>query len=136
MTEHPFKPGVEVAIRTSSCYPWSTWKRDRVLKVHKTGRFVLARDTKQQWRARTEGGWGDQPARAYADEASRDYSRRRLFLLSDVEEEMEEDGRAVERFHRLNTVRARLRELAYSDCTDAMLDAIEAALPPESAKGE
>ena len=129
-TDHPFQPGVEVAIRTGgSMYDWSHWRTDRVRKVHKTGRFVLSRDTNEQWRAKTEGAWGDQPARAFADLAGGD--RRRVFLLSDVKAEMEEDQAKALRFNRLIKIRARLREAPTAGFTNAMLDAIEANLPPE-----
>lgn len=57
---HPFVPGSEVMVqRDYSCYGHGTFKPDTVLKVHKTGRFTLASDPKQQWEARKSGSWGE-----------------------------------------------------------------------------
>jgi hypothetical protein len=45
--EHPFKPGLEVAI-VNRHFGFSM-RRATIAKVHKTGRFTLVGDERQQW---------------------------------------------------------------------------------------
>ncbi len=128
-TDHPFQPGVEVAIRATSNFSFSTWTRAKVGAVYKTGNFILAGDSKQQWRPSNEGGWST-PSKACAYEAARNYSRKTLYLLSDVKEDIEKDRAEQKRYIRLTKIRDRINRTRYSDFTESMLDAIEAALPP------
>lgn len=53
--EHPFKPGLEVAI-VNRRYSFSI-RRATVNKLHKSGRFTLT-GSSQQWKA-SLSGWGD-----------------------------------------------------------------------------
>lgn len=56
--EHPFQPGVEVALVTYQRYGnGMSFKRAKVAKVHKSGRFVLEGST-QQYRAYRDY-WGN-----------------------------------------------------------------------------
>ncbi len=127
--DHPFQPGVEVAIRLVGMGV-SMWETGTVAAVYKTGNFVLT-GSPQQWRPSTTMGRSMDERRACAHE-TKDYSRRTLFLLSDVKDEMEEDRAKLKRNRRLNVIFERLRRFGSADLfTDAMLDAIEANLPPE-----
>ena len=49
MTDSPFKPGSRVAITVGDRYTAYGYKEDFVEKVHKTGRFTLKSNPKQQW---------------------------------------------------------------------------------------
>ncbi len=126
-TDHPFQPGVAVAIRNTSHHSFSTWITATVGKVYKTGNFVLVTDPGQQWRPTTFSRWG-KPARHCAYETARAYSRKTLYLLSDVKEEMAEDRAASIRHTRLMKVRDRIQRTRSENFTESMLDAIEAAL--------
>lgn len=129
-TDHPFQPGVEVAIRSTSNFSFSTWTTAKVGAVYKTGNFVLAGDTRQQWRPSSEGGWGDAPGRPCAYETARSYSCKTLYLLSDAKNEMMKDRAEQKRYVRLSKIRDRINRARYGEFTDTMLNAIEAALPP------
>lgn len=114
--DHPFKPGTKVAV-------WPRFdgvpRARLVAKVYKTGRFTLCGGGAQQWTPREAAGeW-----RAWE---SGPLGRESLTLWGDAAEEAIAAYRNDQR--RADLVR-RLIGLSRYDLTDAMLDAIEAALP-------
>ncbi len=129
-TDHPFQPGVEVAIRTTTHGSWSLWATSKVEKAYKNGRFVLQGDT-QQWRPSDTMGRNEGERMACAHEAGDNtWSRRMLFLLSDVQDEIKKDRAKQTRNNRLHKIRDRISHCTADNVTDEMLDAIEANLPP------
>ena len=50
MSQHPFQPGVRVAVCSGGRFGRAReWREDFVHKVHKNGNFTLKSDPKQQW---------------------------------------------------------------------------------------
>jgi len=127
-TDHPFQPGVEVALRTVTHDPWSIWETGKkVAKVHANGNFTLE-GSSQQWRpfGRFDGKYSANKT------GQRDlYSRQSLYLLSEVKRDIAKDRAQLMRHRRFYSIRDRIDKMRYTEVTDAMLDAIEAALPPE-----
>lgn len=56
-TQNPFVPGAEVAIQVRHGWSDTRWRKAKVAKVHKTGRFTLEGDTTQWTPFRFDGRW-------------------------------------------------------------------------------
>lgn len=71
-TQNPFVPGAEVAIQVRHGWSDTRWRKAKVAKVHKTGRFTLDGDATQWTPVRSDGRWS----------ANNNQSHNRLELLS------------------------------------------------------
>lgn len=110
----PFVPGARVAVR----YGYhGDWREAFVDKVYKTRRFTL-RGSSQQWRPTYQGG--------ALETGTKGYSRGEVRIWSP---EMDAAMDDAARRRRLGTLRDRIVRAPAELFTDAMLDAIEAALP-------
>lgn len=132
-TEHPFKPGTIVAVRSAHHFSHRppSWKNHAVEKVHKNGRFVLAGSPQQQWNAwppRENGADSDRLWHAVPAGESR-YSGRTVFLIDESSAPMIRKGEEEDRAHRrLMAVQEKIERLRYADTTPEMLTGIEDAL--------
>lgn len=126
--EHPFKPGTRVAIRLSR---YDDYREGFVSKVYKTGRFTVG-DSPQQWRPYCSRDWNGSPSdvKWSANQTGNHWSRAVLKLWDEsTDAEIQENIATGKLRNRWAALRARLERLTESDVTDAMLDAIELALP-------
>ncbi len=126
MSENPFVVGARVAIRTAG-WGAASYREAFVEKVYKGGNFTLRGAGTQQWRPRNSfGRWS-------ASKTGTDRWSRELLVIWDgnTDKEAGEARAHTARMARLNRIRARLGGI--DEATDAMLDAIEAALPAKGA---
>lgn len=127
--DHPFQPGTRVAIRGG-------WNHDQyseafVEKVYKTGHFTL-RGNSQRWRPYKDSGWGraDLKPRWLANETGHRYSRLTVLLWDDeTDNEIAAAVAETARRRRWSDLAEKVSKLRGDDITDALCDAIEAALP-------
>lgn len=131
MSESPFVPGARVAIRDR----YGDGRTEAfVEKVHTNGNFTL-RGSKQQWRPWRSGYDG----RWSAHETGGGYGRRALDIWDETTDattdaEIAAAVAKTRRRTRLREIQERVRRLQVNSTTDAMLDAIEAALPKQEPK--
>lgn len=113
----PFVPGARVAIRYGY---YGEWREAFVDKVYKTGRFTL-RGSSQQWRPTDHG-------RAIQTGAKGDGRGEARIWSPEIDAAIDNAARR----RRLGVLRDRIARARVESFTDAMLDAIEAALPKVS----
>lgn len=118
--DHPFKPGLRVAL--TSRYS-DTPREGFVDKVHKSGRFTLVGST-QQWRP-SRFGWSDGQVE-WSAHATGDNWDREGVRVWDAETDKAVAQEALA--DRVAAVRKRLERFDPEKLTEATVDALEAAL--------
>lgn len=118
-TDHPFKPGLRVALTIGYS---ETPREGFVDKVHKSGRFTLVGSVQQwrpscygfaqgrvEWGAHRTGGnsWDRSSVRVWDAESDKAIAQHALF-------------------ERMNKVRDRIEHIKKADLTEAMVSALEA----------
>lgn len=129
-TDHPFQPGVRVALRQGHEEPFYAYSEHFVEKAHKTGRFTL-KGSREQWRPTRVHRWTDEPARHCAFPAGRHFLHRPVIFLWDDETDAEirKGVDAGQRRQRFIAVQNQIERMRFGDSvTTDMLDKLEAAL--------
>lgn len=123
----PFIVGAEVYVDRGEGY---AVKKRKIIKVHKTGNFLLE-GSDQQYRPYEQFGVGNTKS-WYAIEAGSNVVRSARCECVPVNDEttkrFSERNVAIARRHRAYALQQRIHRMSSSHFTDAMLDAIEAAL--------
>lgn len=125
----PFVPGARVAYQR-----WrdSGWQERFVEKTYKSGRFTLKGGNGQQWRP-SSYCLGDGPVVWTAHPTGDHYSRTYIKLWTpETDKEISRAIAETKRRDRWLELRHSLDRLRLDDLTDAMLDAIETALPKKA----
>ncbi len=124
--ESPFKPGARVAIRIGDRYTAYGYREDFVEKTHKTGRFTLKSNPKQQWSPHQPSGIGPHwTAWETGDHGWNGGGYLRIW--NDVNNaEITEAIRAHRRFHKYTKLRQELDRQPFSELvTDEVLDQLQ-----------
>lgn len=128
-TDHPFQPGVIVAVKIPGArfsYTPPSWREDEVLKVHKNGNFTLKSDPKQQWRGHAASRWGMEDRIASANSTGSHHGT--LHLLSDVKDIVAKDNEAHARWERWKKIEFAIERLPYERVTDRSMSLFEEAI--------
>lgn len=128
MKDHPFQVGTRVAIQSG--LNRDHYEECRVAKVYKTGHIVLE-NSEQRWRPYSQRPYGgDGSNRWYARPAGGGYHWSTVLLWDEAtDKEIREAVEATARKCRWSALAERVSKLRGDDITDALCDAIEAALP-------
>ena len=127
MTDSPFKSGTRVAISIGDRYTAYGYKEDFVEKVHKTGRFTLKSDPKQQWSPSQP--WGESQ-RYWTASQTGDHGWRGGGHLRIWDDAGDADIRAKINnhllYHRFAKLQTEFHKLRFSDLvTNEVLDQLE-----------
>lgn len=120
--DHPFKPGTRVAVRNNHN---RGYKENFVEKLHKTGRFTL-RGSSQQYKA-----WRNSYDKTWSAVSTGDswyYSNIKIWDET-TDAEIAEANAKEARLLRWSNLRSAIDRMSSNEITDAMCEAIEAALP-------
>lgn len=126
MTDSPFKAGARVAIHTGDHYSVMGYREDFVEKVHKTGRFTLKSDPKQQWAPNKPTYLSDHwTASMTGDHGWRGGGRLRIWDdASDAE--ITDAVNTSRRYHKFTKLCEELRKQRFSDLvTDEIVDQLQ-----------
>lgn len=131
-TDHPFQPGVRVAIREPHGFDAYQYIECFVEKTYKTGRFTLKGGNGQQWRPNEQWDGDGEPPRWIADVAG-PRSWGRMFLWDDrTDAEIRANNDRITRGKRFMTLQNQIARMRFNDSvTTDMLDKLEAALRTE-----
>jgi hypothetical protein len=125
--DHPFQPGVRVAVCTRIDAPYHEAHVERTCA---NGNFILV-GSKQQYRASSSMLRSDSSVRWYAEKTGRDNLwDRTIVMLWDAAADAAIKSTVIEhsRRARLRRIQKRVEELSMADATDEVLDAMEALL--------
>ena len=122
--EHPFQPGVEVAVLSGHNH--QNFKLAKVARVYKTGKFVLEGDA-QQWKARQS--WRDDRRWCAEPTGQSTWSRHVAQVVLNDETFQTEHATEAERLakvRRANSALAKVREIHRGEwLNDWQLEALE-----------
>lgn len=125
MSDTPFVPGARCAIELGG----GVYREAFVDRAYKSGRFTLVGGGGQQWRPFI---YSDPNSYWQAIETGDYWRRATLSIWDQSTDERIREGIAKEtRRRRLITIQRRIENLHTSEMTDAVLTALEAALPPK-----